>query len=597
MIDPLFSLEGQTALVTGASGGLGRHFAEVLARAGATVVLAARRTDRLAEAVLELEALGHCAKAVVMDVTDAASVAAAFARAEADDAPVSILINNSGIVVSASSLDLAEEDWDRVLDTNLKGAWLVSRAFARNAKAARREGAIVNVASILGFRVAGHVSAYAVSKAGLVQLTCAMGLELARFGIRVNALAPGYIATDLNRAFFESEAGKAMIARIPQRRLGLLRRSRWSAAPPRECGVPLHDGIDDHGRWRPSGEFAVSGQSSGTRIDEARLRAFLIERLGVSGPMALERIAGGQSNPTFFVTVADRRMVLRKKPSGVTLPSAHAIDREYRVLSALATTEVPVPRTILYHAESDVLDTPFYLMERLEGRVFHDCALPGLTRAERRAIYLSMAETLATLHSVDPATVGLGDYGRPGNYFERQIARWSRQWAELPSTDIAELDALVTWLPAHLPPDDGRVAIAHGDFRLGNLIIHPVEPRVIGVLDWELSTLGHPLADLGFCCMPWHTAPDEYAGIFGLDREGLGIPTEAEFVDRYVGHGGGTGGFGAFHRAFALFRFSVIFVGIADRARAGTAASDNAGAVSHLARNFARRALDIVQAA
>jgi NAD(P)-dependent dehydrogenase (short-subunit alcohol dehydrogenase family) len=222
MSDRLFSLDGQTALITGASGGLGRHFAGVLARAGAGVVLAARRADLLAEAVSELAAQGHRATAVVMDVTDAESVGAAFAKAEAACGPISILVNNSGVAVSASSLDLEEEAWDRVLDTNLKGAWLVSRAFARSARAAGREGAIVNVASILGFRVAGHVSAYAVSKAGLVQLTCAMGLELARFGIRVNALAPGYIATDLNHAFFESDAGKAMIARIPQRRLGSL---------------------------------------------------------------------------------------------------------------------------------------------------------------------------------------------------------------------------------------------------------------------------------------------------------------------------------------------------------------------------------------
>ena len=228
MSDHLFSLEGQTALVTGASGGLGRHFAGVLARAGATVMLAARRGDLLAEAVAELKAAGQRAAAVVMDVTDAGSVATAFAEAEAACGPVSILVNNSGITVSASSLDLEEEDWDRVLDTNLKGAWLVSRAFARSVRAARKEGAItseaaiVNVASVLGFRVAGHVSAYAVSKAGLVQLTRAMGLELARFGIRVNALAPGYVATDLNRGFFESEAGKAMIARMPQRRLGTL---------------------------------------------------------------------------------------------------------------------------------------------------------------------------------------------------------------------------------------------------------------------------------------------------------------------------------------------------------------------------------------
>jgi aminoglycoside phosphotransferase (APT) family kinase protein len=341
----------------------------------------------------------------------------------------------------------------------------------------------------------------------------------------------------------------------------------------------------------------VTGPDETLGLDVERLRGFLAERLGLSGSMAVERISGGQSNPTYFVSFPDRRMVLRKRPAGPTLPSAHAIDREYRVMAALADTDVPVPRMVLYHETPDVLDTPFYLMERLDGRVFHDCALPGLSPDERRAIYLSMAETLAKLHAVEPAAIGLGDYGRPGNYFERQIARWSRQWAESPTKDIPELDALVTWLPAHLPPDDGAIAIAHGDFRLGNLIIHPTEPRVVGILDWELSTLGHPLADLGFCCMPWHTAPDEYAGILGLDREALGIPTEAEFVARYFARAKPVEGFGSFHLAFALFRFAVIFVGIADRAQAGNAAGDNAAAVSHLGRHFARRALDITKSA
>jgi aminoglycoside phosphotransferase (APT) family kinase protein len=332
-------------------------------------------------------------------------------------------------------------------------------------------------------------------------------------------------------------------------------------------------------------------------LDVERLRAFLAERLGLGGPMSVERITGGQSNPTYFVSFPDRRLVLRKRPAGPTLPSAHAIDREYRVMAALAETDVPVPRTVLYHDAPDVLDTPFYLMERLDGRVFHDCALPSLAPEERRAIYLSMAETLARLHSVEPSAIGLGDYGRPGNYFERQIARWSRQWAESPTKDIPELDALVAWLPAHLPTDDGAIAIAHGDFRLGNLIIHPIEPRVVGILDWELSTLGHPLADLGFCCMPWHTAPDEYAGVLGLDREALGIPAEAEFVAQYFAHAKPVAGFGKFHLAFALFRFAVIFVGIADRAQAGNAAGDNAAQVSHLGRHFARRALDITRSA
>ena len=328
-----------------------------------------------------------------------------------------------------------------------------------------------------------------------------------------------------------------------------------------------------------------------------RLAAFLADRLGLAGSMSVERILGGQSNPTFFVTFGERRFVLRKRPSGPTLPSAHAIDREYRIMAALAETRIPVPRVVLYHADPDVLDTPFYLMERVEGRVFHDCALPGLSPAERHAIYLSMADTLAALHSVDPIAIGLGDFGRPGNYFARQLQRWSRQWNESATDDIPELDAVAEWLTIQLPADDGVLAIAHGDFRLGNLIIHPTEPRVVAILDWELSTLGHPLADLAFCCLPWHTSPDEYAGILGLDRAALGIPDEAAFVQHYLARTRPVTGFGPFHLAFALFRFAVIFVGIADRARAGNAAGENAETVSHLARHFARRALEITKTA
>lgn len=216
----LFGLDRKVALVTGASSGLGRHFAGVLAREGAHVVLAARRGDALARAVAELQADGLRASAVTMDVTDAAAVEATFGAAEAAAGPVDILVNNSGVAPAASAIDLDEADWDRTIDTNLKGAWLVSRAFAGRARAAKRPGVIVNVASILGTRVASHVAAYAASKAGLIQLTKAMALEFARLGLRVNALAPGYIATDLNQAFFASEPGRAMITRIPQRRLG-----------------------------------------------------------------------------------------------------------------------------------------------------------------------------------------------------------------------------------------------------------------------------------------------------------------------------------------------------------------------------------------
>ncbi|MCU4181363.1 phosphotransferase family protein [Bosea sp. BH3] len=331
-------------------------------------------------------------------------------------------------------------------------------------------------------------------------------------------------------------------------------------------------------------------------FDPAALAAFLRERLG-DGELSVERIGGGQSNPTYFVGYGAQRLVLRKQPAGPILRGAHAVDREFRVLQALAETDVPVPRAVLFHAEPEPLGTPFYLMERLEGRVFSDAALPGLEPAERRGIYLGMAEALAKLHAVRPETVGLGDYGRPGNYFERQIARWTKQLRESPGNRIEALETVADWLPAQMPPDDGHVAIAHGDFRLGNLLFHPDRPEVVGILDWELSTLGHPLADLGFCAMPWHTAPDEYGGILGLDHVALGIPTEAEFLAHYYAHAAPTAPLQRFHLVFALFRFAVIFVGIADRVRAGTAAAADAADYAPLAERFAQRAREAMEGA
>jgi len=233
-------------------------------------------------------------------------------------------------------------------------------------------------------------------------------------------------------------------------------------------------------------------------FDKAPLEAFLATEFG-GAPMTLERINGGQSNPTYYLSHGARRMVLRKQPNGPILRGAHAVDREFRVLEALANTPVPVPETILFCDDASFIGTPFYLMERVEGRVFSNCALPDCPPEERRALYFAMAETLAQLHTVRPDEIGLGDFGRPGNYFARQIARWSKQWAESGSDPIPDLDTLASWLTENMPPDDGQVSIAHGDFRLGNLLFHPTEPRVVAVLDWELSTLGHPLADLGFC--------------------------------------------------------------------------------------------------
>jgi len=331
-------------------------------------------------------------------------------------------------------------------------------------------------------------------------------------------------------------------------------------------------------------------------FDAGRLDAFLRGAVpGLAGTMRVARIGGGQSNPTFFVDYDTRALVLRKQPPGELLPSAHAVDREYRVMRALAPAGVPVPRTVLFHAERDVVGTPFYLMEKLDGRVFAAHSLPGLASAERGAMYRSMAETLAKLHRVDPGEVGLADYGKPGNYFARQVARWSKQWEASRTRENPALDRLIAWLPAHIPEGD-EIAVCHGDFRIGNLMYDPVEPRVIAILDWELSTLGHPLADLGFNAMAWHTRPDEYGGLRGLDLGPLGIPSLDEYVAHYLRAAGRKDGIAPFHVAFALFRFAVIFEGIAARAAAGNAASDDASEAGKLGPAFARRAVELVGA-
>ncbi len=340
--------------------------------------------------------------------------------------------------------------------------------------------------------------------------------------------------------------------------------------------------------------------SASPEFDPARLDAFLRTALRnrSAGAMTLERISGGQSNPTFFVSYAEAgtRLVLRKKPPGPLLPSAHAVDREYRVLKALAGSAVPVPPVLLFHAEDDVVGTPFYLMERLDGRVFHDTALPGVPPEDRRRMYFAMAETLAALHRFDWQGAGLNDYGKPGNYYARQLARWGRQWRETKTREIPAIDQLIEWLSANL---DGRdeTSIVHGDFRLGNLMFHPGEPRVVAVLDWELSTLGHPLSDAAFSCLPWHSTPEMYGGIAGLDRAALGIPTQAEYLARYCEAAGRKDGPGAFHIAFSLFRFAVILDGIAARARTGNAAAENAVAVGEMAESFARQAMTLINAA
>ena len=325
-----------------------------------------------------------------------------------------------------------------------------------------------------------------------------------------------------------------------------------------------------------------------------RLEAFLKGAIpGLEGPMRIEPIAGGQSNPTFFVDFDNRSMVLRKQPSANLLPSAHAVDREFRVMQALAATDVPVPKMLLFHADRDVVGTPFYLMERLQGRVFPNYALPGLAPSERRGIYLAMADAMARLHKVDWAAIGLSDFGRPGGYFTRQIARWTKQWQTARTRENADVERLIAWLPKNLP-DEAETSISHGDFRLGNLMFHPTEPRVVGVLDWELSTLGHPLADVAFNCIAYHTLPAEYGGIRGLDLAELGIPAEDEYLKHYYRTSGRADGVSAFHFAFALFRMAVIFEGIAVRAASGNAAAGNAAEVGALSSAFAKRGVEFV---
>lgn len=322
---------------------------------------------------------------------------------------------------------------------------------------------------------------------------------------------------------------------------------------------------------------------------EARLGAYLDSQFG-QGKLSIERIGGGQSNPTFFVDHGSQRMVLRKQPAGKILPGAHAVDREFKVMSALQDSGVPVPRTIVFCEDTSVVGTQFYLMERVEGRVFHDASLADVSPADRRPLYFAVADAMAKLHAVDPTAIGLVDFGKPGNYFERQIGRWSRQYAESPSDRIPALDRVIGWLKENQPPDDGRVSIAHGDFRLGNMLFHPTRSEVVAILDWELSTLGHPLADLAFCCMPWRTSPDEYGGIVGRDWKSLKLPDEKEFVHAYYQSAVPTAELTSFHVAFALFRFAVIFVGIADRVRSGNASAGDAASVAPLASRFAARA-------
>lgn len=330
-------------------------------------------------------------------------------------------------------------------------------------------------------------------------------------------------------------------------------------------------------------------------FDADRLQRFLDKALGPGGgPALIERVAGGQSNPTYFVTHGGRSLVLRKKPPGALLPSAHAIDREYRVMQALQDSAVPVPRLALFHAGEEVTGTPFYLMERVAGRIFASSALPGVAHGERRALYGAAAQTLAALHAIDVAAAGLGDFGKAGSYTARQIARWKKQWQLSRVQDTGDMAKLAAWLEAHVPESEATTLV-HGDYRIGNLIFHPHEARVVAVLDWELSTLGTPLADVAhFCVYSWFMTGAEFGGLRDVDRASEGLPELADFAADYARAAPQRPALAVFDLALALFRNAAIFEGIAARARAGNASAANAHDVGKLAPHLARRALDLI---
>jgi aminoglycoside phosphotransferase (APT) family kinase protein len=334
------------------------------------------------------------------------------------------------------------------------------------------------------------------------------------------------------------------------------------------------------------------------RFDEASLEKYLANKLpGFRGPLEVVQFAGGQSNPTFMLRAGDARYVMRKKPAGELLQSAHQVEREYRIITALKDTDLPVPRTHLMCNDSSVIGTPFFVMDYIEGRIFIDTLLPGLSREQRAGIYDSMNEMMARLHKVDYKAVGLADYGRPQAYIQRQVSRWTKQYEASIIDPIPEMDRLIEWLPKHIPADD-ETTIAHGDFRLGNLIVHPTEPRIIGVLDWELSTLGHPLADLAWNCLAYHYPPgtDEGGNFADFDLDQLGIPSEKDYLAAYARRTGRDGipDF-MFFVVFSPFRGAAIAQGIAMRAKIGTASAADAAERGKGAGISAQIAWDLAQ--
>ena len=335
------------------------------------------------------------------------------------------------------------------------------------------------------------------------------------------------------------------------------------------------------------------------RFDEFRLERYLRDQMpDFRGPLTVSQFVGGQSNPTFLLETRDARLVMRKKPPGTLLPSAHAVEREFRIIKALAATDVPVPHTHLLCEDTGVIGTAFFVMDFVDGRIMRPM-MPDASPDERAACYDSMNDVLARLHKVDFRAVGLGDYGRPQAYVERQLARWTKQYEASKIDEIPEMDRLTEWLHAHIPVND-ETTIAHGDYRIENLIFDPVEPCVVAVLDWELSTLGHPIGDLGWAVRAYHTPPDiEGVQSFqGIDLKAYGIPTEEEFVTAYCKRvGRASVPHLMFFVAFAFFRGAAIAQGIAMRAKLGNASGPDAALRGAKARQTAEIGWAIAQQA
>lgn len=335
-------------------------------------------------------------------------------------------------------------------------------------------------------------------------------------------------------------------------------------------------------------------------FDLAVLERYLVAHVAAFvGPVTASRFKGGQSNPTYLLSTPDRQYVMRTKPAPAAqlLPSAHALEREYRVQSALAGSAVPVTRMFCLCEDESIIGRVFYVMDFVEGRIFWDQSLPGMAPAERRAIYAELNRVIAALHGIDYAALGLESYGKAGNYFTRQIDRWTRQYRASEIGAIEAMDRLIEWLPQNIPYEaDPQVSLVHGDYRIDNVIFHPTEPRVLAVIDWELSTIGHPLADFAYHLMSWHATPGMARGLSGLDLPALGIPLEADYIadyERRVGHP--VIGDWNFYLAYNLFRIAAIVQGIAKRVQDGTASSAQAAEHARQAQPLAEMGWAVAQ--